>query len=245
MIVGRWKLGCVLSAAATLAACSGGPARPRPQAASPAAISTIAEPDAIFDLMLHGDVAQAGKRLIAVLKRDPMNPSARLLRDSLERDPVELLGPQSHAYGVREGDTIVGLAERFLGNRFKAYQLARYNNLTAPFVLVAGQTLRIPGAAPRPDTVRRADPAPSRATASPTRSKPTPAKSSASVASPVANPIAARPLRAAGLAALNQGNVPRAVALLRRAAALDPANPLIARDLARAGRIAATVKARQ
>jgi len=37
----------------------------------------------------------------------------------------------------------------------------------------------------------------------------------------------------------------RAVGLLRRAAALDPGNPVIARDLTRAERIAATVKARK
>ena len=49
----------------------------------------------------------------------------------------------------------------------------------------------------------------------------------------------------ARIAALNQGNVDRAVGLLRRAKQLDPANPLIARDLARAERIAATVRARK
>jgi Flp pilus assembly protein TadD len=62
---------------------------------------------------------------------------------------------------------------------------------------------------------------------------------------PLANPAVARQLRAAGLAALNQGNIDRAVALLRRAATLDPGNPLIARDLGRAERIAATVRARR
>ncbi|MDB5737864.1 MAG: hypothetical protein JWO65_1532, partial [Sphingomonas bacterium] len=64
-------------------------------------------------------------------------------------------------------------------------------------------------------------------------------------AAPVANPALAARMRAAGLAALNQGNVDRAVALLRRASQLDPGNALIGRDLERAERIARTVKARR
>jgi Flp pilus assembly protein TadD len=59
------------------------------------------------------------------------------------------------------------------------------------------------------------------------------------------NPIVARQLHAAGLTALNQGAVDRAVNLLRRAAALDPGNAVMARDVARAERIATTVKARR
>ncbi len=243
MTIGRWKLGCVLAGMATLAACSGGPSRPRADAAPPAAVSASAEADAIFELMLRGDTVTAGKRLKALLRRDPMNPTARLLQDSLERDPVELLGPQNHPYAVQAGDTIVSVAEKLLGNRLKAYQLARYNALTAPFTLTAGQSLKIPGEAPRPEPVRRAEPAPGRAGP---RAKPMPPRPVAPVTvAPATNPAAARPLRAAGLAALNQGNVARAVALLRRASALDPANPMIARDRARAERIAATVKARR
>ena len=65
----------------------------------------------------------------------------------------------------------------------------------------------------------------------------------AAPAKAAANPAAARAARTAGLVALNQGAVQRAVGLLRRAATLDPGNPLIARDLARAERIAATVRA--
>jgi Flp pilus assembly protein TadD len=62
---------------------------------------------------------------------------------------------------------------------------------------------------------------------------------------PAANPALAGQLRSAGLNALNQGQVARAVALLTRAAQLDPANPLIARDLARAERIARAVQAKR
>lgn len=195
--------------------------------------------------LMRGDEKEARKLVKAALKADPMNPQVQLLRDSIERKPVELLGPQSYAYTVRGGDTVAGLAERLLGNRLKAYQLARYNDLAAPFALSAGQTVRIPGTPPRAEPVRRADPAPR--PAAPVVAKPAPRRPApAPVAvAPASNPVLARQLRAEGLAALNQGAVVRATTLLRRAAAADRANPLIARDLARAERIAATVRARK
>lgn len=227
-----------------IGACSGGPAR---IAAGPPPIATApGEIDAIDALLLRGEDKAARKRLKAVLKRDPMNAQAQLLRDSIERDPQDLLGPQSYPYTVRAGDTIAGLAQKTLGNRLKALQLARYNGLSAPYALTPGQSLRIPGSAPRSEPVRRPAPPPPRpkpstGTAVPVAPKPTPAKPPV----PAANPAAARQFRTAGLAALNQGNVARAVGLLRRAAAVDPGNPLIRRDLARAERIAATVRARK
>ncbi|WP_260597115.1 LysM peptidoglycan-binding domain-containing protein [Sphingomonas endolithica] len=241
----RLRLGIAAACALGLAACSGGPSRPKPPPPPPGAASAL-ETEAAFTLLNAGDEAGARKRLTALLKRDPMNPSARLLNESIDRDPRDLLGPDSYAYVVRAGDTIVGLAERLLGNRLKAYQLGRYNGLKAPVVLIPGQLLRIPGKAPRAAPVRRPEPRPT-PPAPNVRPRPAPARPAPTTApaAPVANPAAARQARTAGLAALNQGNVVRAVGLLRRAAALDPGNPLIGRDLARAERIAATVRARQ
>ncbi|MDP9025594.1 MAG: LysM peptidoglycan-binding domain-containing protein [Candidatus Eremiobacteraeota bacterium] len=233
-----------------LAACSAGPSRPK-NPPPPITASNDTEAHAILEELVAGEDHAAKARLKALIKREPMNPSARLLNDSIERDPKELLGPESYLYTVVVGDTIVGIAQRTLGNALKAYQLARYNGLTAPIVLTAGQKLRIPGEPPHLEQPHRPEPTrpftsiksvPGRpAAAKPTPVKPTPAAPAKSVA----NPAAARAARTAGLAALNQGNVSRAVGLLRRAAALDPGNPLIARDLSRAERIAATVKAHQ
>jgi len=245
MNMGGVKLAVAAACALSVAACSGGPARPRAALPTPLA-SDASEVDAIATLLDEGNQPVARKRLKALLKRDPMNPSARLLNDSIERDPAELLGPRSHPYTVRGGDTIVMLAQRFLGNRLKAYQLGRYNDLKAPIVLVAGQTLRIPGEAPIAEPERRPPPNPSaRPASAPAKSKPKQVVPPPTPARPAANPAIARQARTAGLAALNQGNMQRAIALLRRAVSLDPDNPMIARDLARAERIAATVRARQ
>lgn len=239
----------LLSSLTALAACSGGPSRPKSPPPPPPAITvTSLEIETVLTLLMQGREDEAHKQLKRMLARDPMSPAARLLNDSIERDPKELLGPKSYAYTVRAGDEPLALAQRLLGNRLKAYQLLRYNGLKAPVVLSPGQVLRIPGEPPRVEPVRRVEPATTRPTSAvpPRVARPKPVTSKpAAVVAPVANPAAARSARAAGLAALNGGDVNRAVGLLRRAAALEPGNPLIARDLARAERIAATVRARR
>jgi LysM repeat protein len=232
----------------TLAACS---QKPRPEAA-PIASATVtdAEIEAVQATLLRGDRKAATKQVNALIKRAPMDPSLLLLKQSITGDAAADLGPTNYPYAVKPGDTIEGLAARLLGNRLKAYQLARYNGLEAPVTLAPGQTLRIPGAmpvAPKPKPAvserpaRTTAPAPAPAAARP---KPPAAASTRPAPAPAANPAAARQARAAGLTALNQGNVTRAVALLRRANALDPGNALIQRDLQRAERIANTVRAR-
>ena len=234
-----------LTLAIAVAACAGGGAKPVAQLPAPPRVATAeGEIDAIIGLLDAGDTKNAGRRIAAALKRDPMNASIQVLRDSIVADPKQLLGPVSHPYTTKPGDTMNGLAERFLGTRLKGYQLSRYNGIVVPATLAAGQTLRIPGEPPRVEPVRRSEPrAAAPATAAP---KPKPAAAKPVMATkPAANPVAARQARAAGLAALNQGDVARATNLLRRAAQLDPANPIIARDLGRAQRIAATVKARR
>lgn len=234
-----------LTLAFAIAGCGGGQ-RPAAQLPPPPGATAASEADAIMALLDTGDVKTAQRRIAVALKRDPMDAALQVLRDSIAKDPVQLLGPVNHSYTAKPGETMSGLAERFLGTRLKSYQLSRYNGIEVPSSLVGGQVLKIPGAAPRVDAVRgdpprRAEPRPTSASAKP---KPTPGKAIAAKP-PIANPAAARQARAVGLAALNQGNLARAVASLRHAAVLDPANPAISRDLGRAERIAATVRARQ
>jgi LysM repeat protein len=230
-----------LAASFALAGCAGGP---KPQT-PPTAMSSAQNIEAIADLLNRGDTGAARTLIKSSLKRDPNNASLALLRDSVTRDPVELLGPKSFEYVVKPGDTLTAVAERHLGNRLMTYVLARYNGIEKPLTIVAGQTLRIPGAPPAP--VRRAAPAPRRpAPASPSpRAAPTRSAAAPVAAAPRTDPAAARQLRTQGLAALNKGSAANAVQLLRRATVLDPANGAIKADLARAERIAATVRARK
>jgi LysM repeat protein len=218
-----------------LAACSQGPKAPAPVSAAPAAVSV----DTAMELLNQGDEAGARKQVALLLKRNPADPAARVLQDSLDSDPIQLLGPKNFDYVVQSGDTMLGLSEKFLGTKLKFYQLARYNGVKIPAQLSAGTTLKIPGEAPRPVEPPKPRPTPRPAESAPKpKPKPTPP-----AAAPTQNPAAAQRARSAGLAALNQGKVANAVALLRRAAALDPSNPLIQRDLARAERIQRTVQA--
>jgi LysM repeat protein len=241
------RRGAVLTLAVLVAACSNAP-HPK-LSASPVLATDRSEIDAIAALLDQGDRGGAKKRIAAALKRDPGNASLMLLRDSIQRDPQELLGPTHFTYTVQPGDTIGGLAQRFLGNRLKSYQLARYNGIEGPTALRAGQVLRIPGQAPHVEPIKRPErraepqaapvnPAPRAAVAPAPAARPP-------VTRPTANVAAARRARSAGLAALNEGNPSRAVGLLSHAAALDPGNAAIARDLQRAQRINATVQARQ
>lgn len=233
-----------------LSACGQKPA-PAPVGNLAVAEAPATEIAAIAALLDQGNDKEARKRLRGVLKTSPNDPEAQLLRDSIERDAKELLGPESYPYVVKPGETMSGLAQRLLGNRLKAYQLARYNGIAVPASLAAGTTIRIPGTPPRPPAPRPepAKPAPTPAKprpAAPDKPAPKPTSPTATApARPAANPAAAQRARAAGLAALNAGNVNAALAQLRRAAALDPGNAVIARDLARAERIAATVRARR
>jgi LysM repeat protein len=238
-----WRVFCpaILAASIALAGCASGP---RPESAPPAATSAQ-NIETIAEYLNQGDTDTARKLIKASLKRDPNNATLALLRDSVTRDPVELLGPKSFDYVVQPGDTLAALADRYLGNRLMTYQLARYNGIAKPMQLATGQTLRIPGTAPAP--ARRVTPVPTRSApaAAPPRAQPTRPQGATPAASARVDPAAARQLRTQGLSALNKGGAAKAVQLLRRAAALDPGNGAIKTDLARAERIAATVRARK
>lgn len=229
----------VLAVALALAGCASGA---KPGAVSAPASSTQSI-DAIAEHLNQGDVSAARKLIKSGLKRDPNNPSLALLRDSIARDPVELLGPQSFDYVVQPAETLGGIAQRYLGNRLLTYQLARYNGIEKPTTLTAGQTLRIPGTKPAPAR-RAATPAPPTPSA-PSTPRAQPPKQAVAPPAARTDPAAARQLRTQGLAALNKGSAARAVQLLRRASALDPANAAIKADLARAERIEATVRSRR
>lgn len=249
----NWRRAAGPALLLALAGCGGKGTPPAAIGARPTAPAPAVEVDAILALLDAGEAKTARRRVAAALRGDPMNPSLLVLRDSLDRDPVDLLGPVHHPYTVRAGDTMTGLAQRFLGNRLKAYQLARYNGVDRPANLLPGRVIRIPGTAPasagqgepdRPARKRADTPRPAPAAASAKAAQPK-RPVAAAPAPATSDPGAARAARAAGLAALNQGQVGRAVGLLRRAARLDPANPLARRDLARAERIASAVQARR
>jgi len=187
----------------------------------------------------RGDSAAARRVLVAVLRRQADDAVARQLLAQIDTDPRELLGRENYSYTLREGETLSSVAQRALGNPMLFYALARYNNIAVPTSVVPGQTILIPGRRPAPPQPRP-EPRPT-----PTRPAPTP-ETTAPAPRPVqrGNPAQAARLRGQGLAALNGGQINRAVALLRQALSLDPGNAVIRNDLNRALRIQSTVRSR-
>jgi nucleoid-associated protein YgaU len=121
---------------------------------------------------------------------------------------------------VAAGDTMSGLAARFIGDPLMFYALARYNGLASPKALAVGQTVKIPS---RSGVV----------VANALRAQPeAPAKRALPVNAGKANTV-----RLDALEKLNAGDVSRAITLLTEAQALDETNVAIAKDLERARRI--------
>lgn len=196
-------------------------------------------------LLNRGEAVEARKRLVAVLKVQPGDGIARSLLSQIDTDPKVLLGAESYSYTVREGESLSSLAQRFLGDPMKFYALARYNEIAAPAQVGPGRTILIPGK--RPAAVAKKASPPKPAPAAKKAPQTATAKAPPPAAKPparTANPALAAKLRGQGLGAMNAGSINRAVALLRQALSLDPANPVIRADLGRALRIQKTVVAR-
>lgn len=186
------------------------------------------------ELMGQGNAAQAEAELQAALSEQPDLRMAQRLLDQINGDPRDLLRGEARPYTVRQGETMSVLAERFQGDALLFYALARFNDLSAPNQVSAGQTLMIPrrpglqvASAPELRGETQLPPLPSGA--------PTPA------ATPGVDPARANQLRLQGLQQLNAGQVQRAVALLRQAQALDAGNAAIQHDLDRALRLQASL----
>lgn len=224
-----------------LVACSG---TPHPKAGRPATVQAISNEQQLTDVVAAletGDVGRARKLLKDTTRRDPSDRRVQTLVASLDGDPVAMLGHQSFAYKIDGDDRMTSLAQRFLGDRLKFYLLVRYNGLKSA-LLTPGQVIRIPGMAPTPAVSPVVRPRPESKPAAPA----TPPRASPPVATvPATNPALAGSLRGQAVKALDQGKVATAVVLLRRAKAADPGNTLVARDLARAERLLATVRARK
>ena len=177
-----------------------------------------------MELLLEAKPVEARAQLMSALKDQPSNDTARKLLNQIDNDPKVVLGAKAYAYKARPGDTASGLAGRLLGDPLMFYALARLNGIDPPSKPLDGLTVMIPG---EPKPVVKAPP-----------------KAAVVAPPPVAkrDPARANQLRAQGLVQLNQGSINRAVGLLQQAAALDPGNPAITRDLDRAQRIQRTVQ---
>jgi len=193
-----------LAASLLVAACAGSPPAPSgtPPPASvapPAAGSAAAAPEAVpapapaaelspaaakaqaqklaleaVDQLQNGDEQAARATLERAAQLDAGNDLARKLSDQIRADAQRELGPVYFRYTVQKDDTLSKLAQQFLGDRFRFYILAKYNDIANPSRLAAGQVIRVPGRAPPPAAAAAPpiDPAPTVAAPPPPEPKP-------------------------------------------------------------------------
>jgi tetratricopeptide (TPR) repeat protein len=140
-------------------------AAPPPPAAAPAAAARPAEPELspaqakaqsqklaleAVDQLQNGDEIAARQTLAKALALDPANDIAKKMNDQIAADAQKELGPTFFRYTVARDDSLSKLAQQYLGDRFRFYILAKYNDIANPSRLGAGQVIKIPGRAPPP-----------------------------------------------------------------------------------------------
>jgi tetratricopeptide (TPR) repeat protein len=128
------------------------PAPPPAPELSPAAAKAQAQKLALeaVDQLQNGDEPAARATLERAAQLDPGNELARKLGDQIRADAQRELGSVYFRYTVQKDDTLSKLAQQFLGDRFRFYILAKYNDIANPSRVAAGQVIRIPGRAPPP-----------------------------------------------------------------------------------------------
>ena len=163
-----------------------------------------------MELLEAGNEEQARSELQRALAADSGNKLAHNLLRQLTVDPVAALGKESFQYVVKPGETLSKIAQRFMGDVYSFYLLARYNDIKVPRQLAGGQVIRVPGKAPQVTKAVTPDP-PAAVPA------PTPVAAAVPVPAPPApEPITLVALRSAE-AAERAGDLDRALTEYRRA----------------------------
>jgi LysM repeat protein len=156
-------IGCATPPPATDAATGNGSAgRPAPAATAPvpapAPVPEITPAQAkaqaqrlaldAVDQLQNGDETAARLTLDKAVALDPTNDLAKKLQEQIKADAQKELGPVFFRYTVQKDDSLSKLAQQYLGDRFRFYILAKYNDMASPNKLAAGQVIKIPGRAP-------------------------------------------------------------------------------------------------
>lgn len=189
----------------------------------------------VLNLLSQGKVAQARVDLVQYLADRPRDGRARDMLRQIDTDAVALYGKASFPYTITEDDSLAGIAQRFMGSRYRFFGLAKFNGLTVPADAKPGQKIQIPGR-PRPVVIMRRPKAVVQPVPRENASTPVVAARSS------VDRGGAQRLRRAGLEQMSAGAIDRSVSLLERANALDPGNRAITGDLARARRIQGAVR---
>ena len=232
------------SPAAPAAAPAEATAQPAPAAPelSPAQAKTQAQKLALeaVDRLQNGDEAAARQLLSQAQALDATNDIARKMSEQISADAQKELGPAFFRYTVQRDDSLSKLAQSYLGDRFRFYILAKYNDMANPSRLAAGQVIKIPGKAQPapPASAAPARPAaPAEAAEAPPPPPAAPAPAAAEAPAPATTPVAALLQKGRRLEA--GGDLPGAYGAFNEAVALSPGNrdATLQRDAAKAALI--------
>lgn len=126
------------------------PTAPEPPAPVPVAPAPVPKPPPplalpqIIAMLESGEFDTARTQLKLTTAAEPGNLAARQLLTQITTDPRRYFGSTHTSHTVEAGESLAGLARRYLGHALEFVALARYNNIAQPRLLQAGQTLRIP-----------------------------------------------------------------------------------------------------
>jgi len=240
-----WRLAA--AAVMILAGCATPPPAPPPKAAEPVVEApkpaAPAEPQlppaqakaeaqrlaiSAIDMLQNGDEANARATLEKATAMDPANDLARKLLDQIKADAQAELGPTFWRYTVQRDDTLSKLAQAYMGDRYRFYILAKYNDIPNPSKLAAGQVIKIPGKQP-PPAARPGAAAPAAAPAAVEAPPTTPAPEPEPAKKPVSS------LMQQGIEQQKSGNLEAAYATFSEVARNEPGNKdaVLQRDAAR------------
>ncbi len=203
----------------------------------------------IIKLLEVGNAEHARIDLRAYLFQNSNSKIGQSLLEQIDKEPEALLGSGYYFYDVQANESLSQLAERFLGDRYKFWALARYNGITNPTKLTQGKKLKIPGTPKLPVTTGKTlagdDEEISRRLAEEQAEKKEPVKVEPSKPLSIIDSVRAMALRKIGLENLQRGKIDIAINLLKQAVDMalgTPSLAVIQRDLARALRLQASVK---
>jgi tetratricopeptide (TPR) repeat protein len=100
------------------------------------------------DQLQVGDEAAARSTLEQALKLDPANDIAKNLMAQINADAQKELGTVFFRYTVQPGESLSRLAQQYMGDRFRFWILAKYNDIQNPSRVSVGQVIKIPGRQP-------------------------------------------------------------------------------------------------
>ncbi|MEO8303529.1 MAG: LysM domain-containing protein [Betaproteobacteria bacterium] len=219
------------------------PVAPAAPELSPAQAKAQAQKLALeaVDRLQNGDEVAAKQLLGTAHGLDPTNDIARKMSEQINADAQKELGTVFFRYTVQRDDSLSKLAQQYLGDRFRFYILAKYNDMASPSKLAAGQVIKIPGRAPATPPPAAAAPA-----AAPVEQPASAPATAAEPAAPVATPAPAPAPNNALTALLEKGrrlqasgDLAGAYGAFSDATALSPGNrdAVLQRDAAKAALI--------